>query len=174
MTERPAATSGRAGVPRWLWPLLGVAAGALIWWQGAAVLRVDGDSMSPTYPNGSVVIVLRPGLDRWLGLRREYRAGDLVIADVPGGLSLKRVVAVGPAVVRLEAGRLSVGGEAVAPPYAERAGTGTTGPTEVAEGELYLLGDDRRPLASRDSRVFGPVDVARVRGRVVAGFKAGG
>ncbi len=174
MISDPAAVVGRARVARWLWPLAGVAAGALIWWQVVAVLRVDGDSMAPTFPSGSVVIVLRPGLDRWLGLRPEYRAGDLVVADVPGGLSLKRVAAVGPAVLSLEAGLLRVDGAVVPAPYADRAGIATLGPTVVAAGELYLLGDDRRPLASRDSRDFGPVDVGDVRGRVVAGFRAGG
>lgn len=35
------------------------------------------------------------------------------------------------------------------------------------DGTVYVLGDNRAPLASRDSRSFGPVPVTSLRGRVV-------
>lgn len=159
---------------RWHWLLVGVAAGLLVWWQAVAAYRVSGDSMAPTLPDGSLVLVIRPGLDRLLGLRRAYVSGDLVIAAVPGGLSVKRVVAVGPASVSFEHGRLSVDGRTLAAPYADRSGATTLRPVSVSPGELYLLGDDRRPLASRDSRDFGPVPRAAIRGRVLASVPSGG
>lgn len=159
---------------RWLWLLVGVAVGLLIWWQAVAAYRVSGGSMAPSLPDGSLVLVIRPGLDRLLGLRRAYATGDLVIAAVPGGLSVKRVAAVGPATVSFEGGHLSVDGRTVAAPYADRSGATTLRPVSVAPGELYLLGDDRRPLASRDSRDFGPVPRAAIRGRVVASLPGGG
>ena len=158
----------------WTWLLVGVLLGALIWWQGLAVFRVSGGSMAPTFPEGSIVLVVRPGLDGLLGLRRTYRAGDIVVAEVPGGLSIKRAVAIGPATVSFESGRLSVDGAVVAAPYADRAGTTDLESTDVPAGSVYLVGDDRRPLASRDSRDFGPVPFARVKGRVVAGVRSRG
>ncbi len=152
------------------WLLVGVALGALLWWQALAFMRVSGDSMAPTLPAGSVVVVVRPGLDRLLSRPGGYVPGDVVAAAVPGGTALKRVAAVGPASVGFSGGVLSVDDEPVAPPNDSTAGVTTSQPLEVPAGSLYLLGDDRRPLASRDSRDYGPVSVMAVRGRVVAAW----
>lgn len=124
--------------------------------------------MAPTLPGGALVLVVRPGLDRILGQRGGHAPGDIVIAAVPGGLSIKHVAAVGPATVTFDDGVLSVDGRVIPARYEELAGATTLDPVTVAAGELYLLGEDRRPLASRDSRDFGPVPSAAVRGRVVA------
>ena len=37
----------------------------------------------------------------------------------------------------------------------------------VPQGHIYVLGDNRLPGESKDSRTFGPVSTSRVEGRVV-------
>src|SRR5690606_17331764 len=103
------------------------------------------------------------------------RAGDVVVVAPPGGgLSLKRVAAAGPATVAMSRGELSVDGRPVPAPVPSQAGASDLPPTDLGPGELFVLGDDRRPLASRDSRDCGPLPAAAVRGRVVAAWRPGG
>lgn len=158
--------------PAWAWLGLGLALGALLATQGVTLMRVQGVSMSPSYPPGALVAVLRPPLHALARPGRGYLPGDVVVVAPPGGgLSLKRVAAVGPATVAMEAGVLVVDGEPVPAPQPGQEGASDVPPTELASGELYVLGDDRRPLASRDSRDYGPVPAAAVRGRVVAAWR---
>ncbi len=132
-------------------------------------MRVSGDSMAPTHPSGSVVLVVRPGLDRLLGTPAPARPGDVVVVAAPGGgLTLKRVVAVGPSTIEIAAGRVTVDGEPVPAPVTGQAGSSDLPPTRLEPGEVFVLGDDRRPLASRDSRDYGPLPASALRGRVVA------
>jgi hypothetical protein len=49
----------------------------------------------------------------------------------------------------------------------EFAGHGSFPASTVPAGHVFVLGDNRMPLASRDSRDFGPVPLGAVRGRVV-------
>ncbi len=159
----------------WRWLALGGALGALVATQGATLMRVEGRSMSPTYPPGSVVLVLRPPLHALAYPGRGWRPGDVVVVAPPGGgLSLKRVAAVGPGTVAMARGELLVDGDPVPAPQPGQEGASNVVPTALASGELWLLGDDRRPLASRDSRDYGPLPAAAVRGRVVAAWRPAG
>ena len=174
--EAPAPRDARrvAGRP-WLWLALGVALGLLLATQGATLMRVEGSSMAPSYPPGTVVLVLRPPLHALTRPGRGYRPGDVVVVAPPGGgLSRKRVAAVGPATVAMARGELLVDGERSSAPVPVRAGVSDVPPTRLGPGELFVLGDDRRPLASRDSRDYGPLPPAAVRGRVVAAWRPGG
>lgn len=165
------AAEERGRGPWWAWLLLGTALGTLLATQVVTPLRVSGGSMSPAYPAGTVVAVVRPPVDRLLR-PGGYRAGDVVVVAPPGGgLSLKRVAATGPATVAMSRGELSVDGRPVPAPVPSQAGASDLPPTDLGPGELFVLGDDRRPLASRDSRDYGPLPAAAVRGRVVAAWR---
>ncbi len=108
---------------------------------------VEGVSMAPAFPRGSVVMIWKLAygfrsasgyLVRWA----EPEPGQAVSAFHEDGRVLKRVAATGPA---------SLG----------RAGGGSLA---VPAGTVFLVGDaaDR----SNDSRDYGPVPVASVEGRV--------
>jgi len=77
------------------------------------------------------------------------------------------VVAIAGQTVELRRGRLWVDGVAVAEPYLAGGpmSVPSLAPTVVPSDHLYVLGDNRSPLASRDSRAFGPVPLGQVAGR---------
>jgi signal peptidase I len=147
---------------------------------GVTTVGIDGSSMEPTLHDGERALV--PRYETWW--RRErgsgWDAGDVVYFRPPGATPqgwvdritggpflIKRVAAVGGQTVWLEQGRLVVDGATVAEPYLEgapRAPIGAT-PRLVPPDHVFVLGDNRAPLASRDSRVFGPVPLAQVAGR---------
>jgi signal peptidase I len=118
-------------------PIVGLLGLARRW---LLVVRVNGQSMSPTYQPGDAVLARR---------RRGGRLprGAVVICrlpeDIPGPDSylVKRITA--------------VGGDLV---------PGRTDGSRVPDGQVFVQGDNS---ASYDSRAFGPIDVRSVRGRVI-------
>lgn len=138
----------------------------------ATLARVDGDSMEPTLHHGDLVVLLRPALDSLTWRRDGYRVGDVVAVRTPaGGAALKRVVALGPATVAIVDGELLIDGqESLTGSFDGYQLHGDSEAAQVAPGELYVIGDNRRPLASNDSRAYGPLGTAAVRGRLVIDF----
>ena len=145
------------------------------------VVRVRTGSMEPAIREGAVVLTARLA---------EPEVGDVVAVDLGDGLvHVKRLVARGPGEVELSEGRLYVHGEAAWSEEAplvwidgqcrERVEAGVQEGdrvvvragdherTELAAGELWLLGDSRH--RSHDSRQWGPVHADSVVG-VVAGI----
>jgi signal peptidase I len=126
-------------------------------------IRVPSDSMTPT---------VAPGDHLLLDKRHpaDVAVGDVVVVHDPldpGGLVVKRVVAVGGDAIGFEDGILVRNGRPVTEPYTADFLDGVYyGPDVVPPGSLYLLGDNR--LDSVDSRHFGPVPVTAVVGRVDA------
>ncbi len=147
---------------------------------GATTVGIEGRSMEPTLRDGERALV--PRYETWsvrLGAGA-WDPGDVVYFRAPGDAPrnvlervlggpfvIKRVVAVDGQEVALEQGRLLVDGRPSDDPVARDApfGSFTMGPTRVPPEHVFVLGDNRTPLASRDSRAFGPVPVANVAGR---------
>jgi len=125
---------------------------------------VQGASMEPTLRPGDYVLMEK--ITPHLGL---LRPGQIVVlaAETPSALIVKRIVALGGDQVQMRAGEVLVNGE---PGPAEDRTTPDYydwGPTVVPEGQLFVLGDNRP--RSDDSKDFGPVPAANVKGHVIAG-----
>lgn len=107
------------------------------------LVRVSGESMSPTYRPSDLLLATPPG---HAGVRR----GDVVVFRHGGLRMIKRAVGVAGDVVELEAGRLFVNGEPVdGRPRLAGAYTQTWG---VPRASLFVAGD--HPAVSDDSRVW--------------------
>jgi len=147
---------------------------------GFTTVGVDGSSMSPTLRHGDRAWV--PRFETWLvrlGLS-SWSPGDVVYFRPPGAspqtwfdrltggpFLIKRVVATAGQTVELRRGRLWVDGLLVDEPYLTGGpmAVSSLAPTMVPSDHLFVLGDNRSPLASRDSRAFGPVPLDHVAGR---------
>ncbi len=128
-------------------------------------LRVESNSMAPTYRDGDMLVV--DGLS--VGVPGPKRH-DVVIVTSPltGQLLVKRVAAVAGDQVGIADGVLVVNGAAVPERYVDQNLMDSVyfGPVTVPRGAVFVLGDNRS--SSVDSRDFGAVPVADVRGRVLA------
>ncbi|KAB7746002.1 signal peptidase I [Nostocoides sp. F2B08] len=123
---------------------------------------VVSDSMSPTLPTGSTILVER--ISRyWV----EIDAQDLVLLELDDGPTVKRVVGVGGDRIEILDAVLHVNGEPVREDYVDSVTLDGVffGPVDVPPGHVFVLGDNR--FDSIDSRSFGPVSQDRVRGRVI-------
>lgn len=166
------------------WLALGIAAvlvGLLVSFFVAGVVVVHGHSMEPTLHNGERVLVLRTGA--WLhrfGLG-SYRPGDIVFFPDPSRketgldrilgkhLLIKRIVAGPGDTVAMRAGELLVDGRPRPERYLAGAfrGVGSVPRIRIPPGHVFVMGDNRRPTASFDSRSFGPVAAGSIEGRAV-------
>ena len=126
--------------------------------------RVLSDSMEPTLGVGDVVIV-----DKVTWRFANPRRGDVVTFTLPGDGEdfVKRVVGLPGDRIAIEDAVLKVNGVEVREPYVDHSRIDALyfGPVVVPEGHLFVLGDNR--FGSIDSRVYGPIPLSSVDGRVV-------
>jgi signal peptidase I len=136
------------------WLVAPIAALALLHACGLGTFRVEGGSMQPTLAPGDLLFVSK--LDVTGARIRELfgssdscalRRGDLVVFRLPENPSLVLV----KRVLGTPGDRVAVDGfDAVVPP-----------------GALFVIGDNRAPNASIDSRQWGYLPCANVIGRVI-------
>ncbi len=143
----------------------------------ATTVGIQGDSMEPSLHSGERVIVPRYETWLWRLGAAAIGRGDIVFFPDPSdpgracpvlcNFVIKRVVAVAGDEVKISSGTLSVNGIEQPEEYLGDAwrGSHSVPPLVVPEGMLYVLGDNRGPYGSRDSRSYGPVPAASVEGR---------
>ncbi|KAK7520534.1 peptidase S24/S26A/S26B/S26C [Phyllosticta citriasiana] len=132
--------------------LAGYIGGALIihavWTYGFTIKPTIGASMVPTLPTFGAGVVISKQYRRG----RNIEVGDLVSFEHPmklGEGAIKRVIGLpGDFVLR------------------DTPGKGDGMMLQVPEGHMWVAGDNQS--ASRDSRIFGPIPLAMVRGKVIA------
>ena len=139
------------------------------------VTIVHGSSMERCLHNGNRVIV-----EKFIFKRTGIKRGDIVTINKPRDLEnektpvIKRVVAIAGDEVEIKEGNVYVNGEKINEPYIN--GTYTHIICEeyqklvVPYGKIYVLGDNRLPNASMDSRSYGPVSTKKVEGRAILRF----
>jgi signal peptidase I len=143
---------------------------------GFTSVGIRGDSMLPALHDGERALV--PRYETWLhrGGIGQFGRGDIVFFAEPGSSPLclfrcsyliKRIVATAGETVELQAGRLYVNGELQPEPYlgSRWRGSASLRALTVPAGHVFVLGDNRAPYGSVDSRSFGPVPARSLVGR---------
>jgi signal peptidase I len=130
--------------------------------------RIPSESMVPTLLVGDRVFV-----NKFIYRFTEPERGDVVVFEsVNGGEEdlIKRVVGVAGDEVEVRNGTLLVNGEDREEPYLNRnlPFNDSYGPTEVPEGHVFVMGDNR--ANSADSRVFGPLPIENIEGEAFVRF----
>jgi signal peptidase I len=129
----------------------------------AEPLSITSASMDPTLQAGDSVLATKFAY-RFADPER----GDVVLFEAPfdGAPTIKRVVGVAGDTVAVRDGVLFVNGEKTREDYVDYNLTDATffGPTDVPEGGVYVMGDNR--ANSLDSRSYGPVPEEDVLGGI--------
>lgn len=128
---------------------------------------VHGISMEPTLKSGERLFVNKIGY-RLGGPGR----GDIAVLVDPapsrgdGKYIVKRIIGVAGDTIEIRSGVLYVNGERLPEPYTDVAiASSDFGPLTVEPGKVFVMGDNRRSGASKDSRSFGTVPVGNLRGK---------
>lgn len=136
---------------------------------------VDGNSMYPTLNDGDQLIVekISPRLGK-------LKRGDVVTVYIPEFLEegkdfvVKRIIALENDTVEIKDGKVFVNGEEIQEDYINGNTTEEVDPryskVTVPKDCVYLLGDNRMPHSSLDSRSIGPVNKKKIMGKVIYRF----
>lgn len=130
---------------------------------------VDGTSMMPTLHDRERLIVTK-----LIYFIQEPSRGDIIVFHATKERDyIKRVIAVGGDKIEMKEDQLYLNDQPVDEPYLDEFKqqalnegyplTGDFGPIDVPEGEIFVMGDNRRN--SKDSRAIGTVPLDSVVGR---------
>jgi len=133
---------------------------------------VKGESMNPTLGNGDRLILKKY---ETLLKTEEYNRGDIVAfrspIDKDNRIFVKRVVGISGDEISIVEGDLYINGEYVNEPYVPNESFTESlsygGNFIVPEDEIFVMGDNRFPGGSNDSRSFGSVSIEEIKGKVV-------
>lgn len=126
---------------------------------------VVGDSMNPTLENNDRLISLKFPL-----YFSNPKKGDIVIFDAPDEMNkeyIKRVIGTAGDTIEIIDGYVYVNGIMLTESYIlEDTPTLTYNETSwtLNEGEFFVMGDNRLPNKSLDSRYFGPINKNTIQG----------
>ncbi len=129
----------------------------------SARIRVDGDSMLPSFNNGDYVIVNR--LAYRLG---DFQRGDVIVFPYPNNPSedyIKRIIALAGDTVSVQASVVYVNGIALDEPYINEPARVDYPEIVVPEGHVFVMGDNRNN--SSDSRHWGPLPIEHIIGKAL-------
>ncbi len=132
---------------------------AVLWMP---ILRMYGESMSPTLTDTDVVVTVRTG---------KMKGGEIIAFYYNNKILVKRVIATGGETVDIDDnGIVYVDGSPLTEPYLTNTVTekgNITYPVKVPEGYAFVLGDNR--VVSMDSRYseIGLVSADQIIGRAV-------
>lgn len=135
---------------------------------------VKGDSMEPNYKNGEYLIVNE--ISYHLGVKP--KRGDVVVFKFPKDPKenyIKRIIGIPEEKVEISGGKLYVykqGGSKKEElkenylPYVNKVESSTDNEWGLGKDEYFVLGDNRLPGGSSDSRMWGPLPRKNIIGKV--------
>lgn len=129
-----------------------------------ALTKIQGTSMMPTLHNDSRVY-----LNRLAYTFDSPQRGDVVVFPAPHDTRdyVKRIIGLPGDLVEMRDGHLYVNEEPQDETYIDTV-TDDFAPVTVSAGHVFVMGDNRHPLASLDSRDarVGMIDISTLKGRV--------
>ncbi|HHX60091.1 MAG TPA: signal peptidase I [Epulopiscium sp.] len=133
---------------------------------------VRGDSMNPTLGDGDRLILKK--YETLLNIE-EYNKGDIVAFKSPidkdNRFFIKRVVGIPGDKINIIEGNLYINDEYIKEPYVENEcfteSLSYGANFIVPEDQIFVIGDNRSPGGSNDSRSFGSISIKEIKGKVV-------
>ncbi len=177
VTEETTETADDAGTPKTSWQkevldwsfsiIAAIVIALLIRNFVFTLVNVDGNSMNPTLTNGDKLYVSR--------IMYKPKTGDIIILHPPQSYNtpyVKRIVALEGQVVDIkpEEGAIYVDGEKLEEDYVTgplSSGGNLEYPFEVPKDCVFVMGDNRNPGGSTDSRLLGPIPVKNIMGKAI-------
>ena len=125
------------------------------------ILQISGDSMSPTFEDGEIVLLMKS---------ERFKRGDVIGFYYQGKVLLKRVIGeAGDTVVIDEHGNVYVNSELLEEEYIEEKSLGDCDlefPYTVPENSYFVMGDKRSNSVDSRNSALGSIPQDQIIGRV--------
>lgn len=126
------------------------------------VLKIYGNSMTPTLQDGQIVVSVKAG---------DFQTGDIISFYYNNKILIKRVICGPGDWVDMDAdGTVYVNGEELKEPYLKEKAVGECDinlPYQVPDGKLFVMGDHRSTSVDSRSATVGCVAQEQIVGKVV-------
>ena len=122
-------------------------------------MRISGDSMSPALMDGEIVLV-----DRLAKYWRRPARGDMVQFETADGAFIKRVVALPGETVDIQEGRVFINSRPLDESAYASNFIGDMEMITVAEGSVFVLGDNRQKIYDSRMESVGCIPYGGVEG----------
>ena len=126
------------------------------------VLRIYGNSMTPTLENGEIVVSVKDG---------EFKAGEICALYYNNKLLVKRIIGCPGDWVNIDRdGNVYINGELLDEPYVKDKALGDCTvemPFQVPEERYFVMGDDRAISLDSRNAAIGAVSVDQIVGRIL-------
>lgn len=120
-------------------------------------VRVDGESMLPSFENGEIVMLSK--------IPREYKRMEVVVFYHNDERLIKRVIGLPGEKVHIKDNVIYINGEAISDYDSNVLTDDYNLDITIPEGYYFLLGDNR--YGSLDSRIIGLVSEEDIKGKIV-------
>ena len=141
--------------------LVAAAAAVLVSTLWLPVLRITGDSMTPTLADGELVTAVKTG---------KFQQGDVIAFYYNNKILVKRVIATAGQWVNIDSqGTVSVDNVVLEEPYILEKSLGECNielPFQVPDGRVFVMGDDRAISLDSRTTTVGTVSHEQVLGRI--------
>jgi len=141
------------------------------------ITYVSGQSMSPTIEDGDSLLLKK--YESILNIE-EYNRGDIIVFESPldkegkpflKKMFVKRVIGLPGDKINISEGKVFVNNESIDEVYIENDSFTDSlyyGDNYIVpEGEIFVIGDNRGPGASNDSRSFASISLESIKGKAV-------
>lgn len=126
-----------------------------------SVITIDGSSMNPTLNHGDKLIFSKLGISS-----TSLERGDIILFEGRDDVTyVKRIVGLPGEFIEIDKGKIFINGREYTDDVTEEY-THHYNVTKwyLQEGEFFTLGDNRALDDSKDSRVFGPIEIDNIEG----------
>ena len=124
---------------------------------------VSGNSMEPSLEDGNKILIFKTAY-----FFSEIERGDIVLANVENKTIVKRIVALPGEKVEIKGGKIKIDEKELYESYLKEIHTYGDQRVFLDENQYYILGDNREPNQSVDSRILGPITKKSILGKVIA------
>jgi signal peptidase I len=133
-----------------------------------AFFVVDGSSMLPTLKDGQMVAVNK--LAYRIGSLKHgdvavFEAKKTAIGPTEKRVLIKRIIALPGDTIAISAGKVLLNGEELREDYTDVLIDTDMELLLIEEGQVFVMGDNRNPRGSWDSREFGPIPMDSIMGK---------
>jgi signal peptidase I len=121
---------------------------------------------------GDIVVFPKPSAaheDEGLPARVVNDLLESVALRTRDDILIKRIVGLPGETIRAQDGHVVIDGRTLLEPYLpDGLATEDFDPVEIPDGHVFVMGDNRNPGGSQDSRVIGTIEIDSIEGRAIA------